>query len=310
MSKPQKAESTEKITESINDVKVEKQKKKCFVITPIGGNDSDIRRQIEGVIDECITPVLEEEYEVIVAHRIFKTGSINNQVISEIYNDELVIANLTGLNPNVMYELAFRHALRKPVIVIKNKDDGCKLPFDITEDRVIFYTNDISGTTELKNSLTSFLDEIDFNKEADNPITRGIRNYKAVKNLEETENDNDTISVGTAKLLFEQMNRIENKLQNMCDDNNPKINTYEYIFDDVPKNRGLDYFKEQKFTYDSWTMILDKFEEYSKDLKSYEEKAKYKFIWNYLKSAIKESGLSKQEKVILMNRCSLILRNL
>jgi hypothetical protein len=302
--------ATERIKESKDDVKEENKKKRCFIITPIGGESSDIRRQIEGVIDECIIPVLGEEYDVIVAHRIFTTGSINNQVISEIYNDELVIANLTGLNPNVMYELAFRHALRKPVIVIKNKDDGYKLPFDITEDRTIFYTNDISGTAELKKSLKSFLDEIDLIKEADNPITRGIRNYEAVKFLEDTDNDSDKINVGTARLLFNQLNRIETKLQTVCDCNNLKTNTYKYVFDYVPQDTVLDYINEKKLTYDNWTMVLDKLEEYSNVSKSYEDKAKYKFIWNNLKSAIKESELSKEEKVILMNKCSLILRRL
>ncbi len=199
------------------------EKKRCFVITPIGGDGTDIRRQIDGVIDGCIIPAIGAEYEVVVAHRICATGSINNQVISEIYNDELVIANLTGLNPNVMYELAFRHALRKPVIVIKNNDDGSKLPFDITEDRTIFYTNDISGTAELKQSLKKFVDEIDFSKEADNPITRGIRHYKAVKDLEKSENDDAAISNGTAKLLLERFENLERTIKsNSC--NNSSIN--------------------------------------------------------------------------------------
>jgi len=47
-------------------------------------------------------------FEIIVPHEISASGSINKDIITNIYNDELVIANLTGLNPNVMYELSFR----------------------------------------------------------------------------------------------------------------------------------------------------------------------------------------------------------
>ena len=48
--------------ENIKDTK----KKRCFVITPIGDEKSEIRRHIDGIIDEAIVPALGEEYEVRV----------------------------------------------------------------------------------------------------------------------------------------------------------------------------------------------------------------------------------------------------
>ena len=166
-------------------------KKKCFIITPIGSDNSDIRRQIDGVIDACIIPAL-DDFEVSVSHRISTPGSINNQIISHIYQDDLVIANLTSLNPNVMYELAFRHAIRKPIIVIKNKNDGCNLPFDIKDDRTIFYNNDIKGTLELKEELEKYLKDIDYGTPSDNPISRAIKDYEARELIDEIERKLDT----------------------------------------------------------------------------------------------------------------------
>lgn len=111
-------------------------------MTPIGEDKSDIRRHIDGLIDECIVPVMNEKgYNVNVAHRMAQPGSINNQVIAELYYSNLVIANLSGLNPNVMYELAIRHCLRKPVIIIMEKGSG-KIPFDTITERTVFYSND------------------------------------------------------------------------------------------------------------------------------------------------------------------------
>ena len=49
--------------------------------------------------------------------------------------DEIAIADLTGKNPNVYYELAIRHGLNKPVINIKDVSES--LAFDIVGMRTI-----------------------------------------------------------------------------------------------------------------------------------------------------------------------------
>ncbi|WP_410513454.1 hypothetical protein PaeBR_03060 [Paenibacillus sp. BR2-3] len=150
---------------------------RCFIVTPIGDELSDIRRASEGVIDSIIIPVLTElgysSENIKVAHRISKSGSITKQVIQRILEDELVIANLTHLNPNVMYELAIRHAARKPVIQIC--EIGTKLPFDVIEERTIFYTNDLSGVSKFKEELSGMVSALDDTDEiTDNPIYRII----------------------------------------------------------------------------------------------------------------------------------------
>ncbi|TCP59355.1 hypothetical protein EV586_101571 [Tumebacillus sp. BK434] len=150
-------------------------KKRCFVVTPIGGDNTDIRRAAEGVIDAVIEPVLQAEgFEVHVAHRMANPGSINNQVITHIIEDELVVANLTGLNPNVMYELAIRHAARRPVVIICDRTETPRLPFDIVEERTIFYSNDMMGVVELKAQFEKMVKHAVEDQEPDNPIYRVI----------------------------------------------------------------------------------------------------------------------------------------
>jgi hypothetical protein len=46
-----------------------------------------------------------------------------------------VIADLSFHNPNVFYELALRHAVRKPIVQISRTAD--RLPFDIGQFRTI-----------------------------------------------------------------------------------------------------------------------------------------------------------------------------
>jgi nucleoside 2-deoxyribosyltransferase len=93
--------------------------KECFIITPIGGTGSDIRRETDGLIRSVLKPVLSEfDLNPVPAHEISETGSITRQIIKQLLESDLVIANLTGLNPNVMYEVGIRHCARKPMIVL------------------------------------------------------------------------------------------------------------------------------------------------------------------------------------------------
>jgi hypothetical protein len=203
------------MTEEYISAAIENNSKKmtCFIITPIGDDNSSIRRHIDGLIDECIVPVLSKKYDVKVAHRITTPGSINKQVISLIYEADLVIANLTGLNANVMYELAFRHAIRKEVILIMEKGET-RLPFDVTTERTIFYSNDFQGAIELKIRLGMALDEIERNHEKpiDNPIytalEKVIEEESIIKNIKANENTN----VDALKFIINKLEDIETKI--------------------------------------------------------------------------------------------------
>ena len=148
--------------------------KVCFVITPIGDDSSPTRRAIDGLVDAVIEPTLRElGFDVEVAHRITKTGSISNQVIQLLLSADLVVANLTDLNPNVMYELAVRHAARKPVVILA--DRATRLPFDVADERTIFYTNDMAGVPELAAKLQVMAKAAVADEQPDNPIYRGAK---------------------------------------------------------------------------------------------------------------------------------------
>ncbi|MBA2851164.1 hypothetical protein HNP86_001295 [Methanococcus maripaludis] len=158
-----------------------KKKRSCFIITPIGQADSADRRNAEGLIKSTIRPALEKLgfTKIDAAHEISTPGSISSQIFSRLIDDDLVVANLTGLNPNVMYELAVRHAVAKPVIHICEK--GTKLPFDIQDQRTIEYTNDMFGVQDLISAIEKFASEEYLNSEdRDNPLYKAsnLKLYK------------------------------------------------------------------------------------------------------------------------------------
>jgi hypothetical protein len=62
-------------------------------------------------------------------------GIITSQIIRHLMSDELVVADLSGGNANVYYELAVRHIVRKPVVQIIHIDHPVQ--FDIVTQRTI-----------------------------------------------------------------------------------------------------------------------------------------------------------------------------
>ena len=135
---------------------------KCFVIAPIGDKDAEIgsaAREIwENTVElfeEVIQPACNAfGLEPIRADRIARTGEIPEQICMHLRDDEVVIADLTGGNPNVMYELGLRHTTGK--LTIQLGETG-KLPFDVAAIRTIKFQRTERGLVAARKRLSEAL---------------------------------------------------------------------------------------------------------------------------------------------------------
>jgi hypothetical protein len=87
------------------------------------------------------------------ADDITAPGRITDQIISAIERSDLLIADITGTNPNVLFELGYGDALSKPIIVLNQ--DVSATPFDIKDWRQIIYEPNDLG--QLAASLADFV---------------------------------------------------------------------------------------------------------------------------------------------------------
>ena len=189
-------QSENEITEKIKD--------SCFIITPIGSAESETFKKTNGLIASIIDPVLKTfDFKAVPAYEIPNSGSINRQILKSILNDKLVIANLTGLNPNVMYELAVRHAVRLPVIIMA--EHGTNLPFDITDQRTIFYHDTLLGAEEAKPKLTNAIQAALDDSNIDNPIYQVIEEGSIIKASHEKEQSFN-------EYLIKRIDQLENNI--------------------------------------------------------------------------------------------------
>ena len=153
----------------------------CFVIGPIGRDGSPERKHADLLLHAVIKEVLEAEefgYQVKRADEDADPGMIGDRVITDITHAELVVADLTDLNPNAFYELGIRHSTEKLTIHVARS--GTQLPFDNVTHRTIFVVLTVwqsikEGRTRLAASARA-INEPDF--QVSNPITQANASFK------------------------------------------------------------------------------------------------------------------------------------
>ena len=122
----------------------------CFVMMPFG-------QWFDVYYKELFIPAIKEAgMEPLRADELFSTGTVIEQIWEQIEKAKILLADLTGKNANVFYELGLAHAAHKPVVFTSGKLDD--VPFDLRHLRVIIYDiQDPFWGEKLKTSLIAYL---------------------------------------------------------------------------------------------------------------------------------------------------------
>lgn len=122
----------------------------CFVISPFGGRFDEYYREI------LVPTARSAGLGVTRADEVYGVHPIMDDIVKGILNSDVVIADVTGRNPNVNYELGMAHALGKPVVIISQSTED--IPFDYKHVRAILYdTTGANWGAKLKAQLLETL---------------------------------------------------------------------------------------------------------------------------------------------------------
>ena len=103
----------------------------CFVIMPFATGFDNVFQVLQSVVEDyCGCKCLR-------ADQIATPAQITGEIWERIQNSRFLIADVTGQNPNVFYEVGFAHALQKQVILLVERGD--RVPFDIQGIRYLSY---------------------------------------------------------------------------------------------------------------------------------------------------------------------------
>lgn len=150
----------------------------CFYIAPIGSEGSEPRKHSDLFLGSIVEPAVEQfQLKVVRADSIDKPGFITRQIIEYIIRSRLVIADLSFHNPNVFYELALRHAVKRPIVQLVRKAD--LVPFDVNQMRTIqIDTSDIySLVPQMDSYRAEVANQVRRALEADHIVDTPISTY-------------------------------------------------------------------------------------------------------------------------------------
>lgn len=132
---------------------VSEQKQVCGIImpiSPIDGCSAEHWKQVKDLLSEAI---LEAGFKPSLVSDADDSGIIQKRIVQNIYDNEIVVCDVSGKNPNVMFELGMRLAFDKPTIIVV--DDKTSYSFDTAPIEHLQYPRDLCyySIIDFKNKL-------------------------------------------------------------------------------------------------------------------------------------------------------------
>jgi len=124
----------------------------CFVLMPFKPSfDRLYKEKIKPTVETC-------GFRCLRADDLFSPTPILEEIWIHICKSRVIIADATGRNPNVFYEMGIAHTVGRPVIIITQ--DKADIPFDVAQFRYFVYSDDYHGWDRLCSNITSALKSI------------------------------------------------------------------------------------------------------------------------------------------------------
>jgi len=248
-----------KISENNNS---EDKKDTCFVIMPFGS-------WFDNYFTEIYKPaIINAGLEPKRADDIYRPSTIVQDIWNYTQSEKIVLADLTGKNANVFYELGLAHALAKPAILVTNSMDD--VPFDLRALRVIEYNkNDCNWGNVLKEKIEKSIKETISSPL--NSVLPAFLNIDVSEKTEITINEKDFLELKRdLELMRNELRHSSNRSENRLPSCEAKDMIKRYLDQGLPKESIVD----RMFRYNvpaSW--VLKRIDEHLNQINLFDNNA-------------------------------------
>lgn len=183
--------------------------KRCFVVMGYGVRldlSTGMKINLDRVYQDIIKPVVTQcGYECIRGDEVLDSGLIDESMYYGILESDLVVADISTLNPNAIYELGVRHGVRRfrTVIMMESSD---KFFFDLNHNRTVTYQYHRrekpfnEEASRVRKTLEAVIKSIEATEQVDSPL------YKFVNDLLEPQRGDAKAARGKAdKPIYERI---------------------------------------------------------------------------------------------------------
>lgn len=169
------------------DTDVKSKSIECGLVMPISkidGCSARHWREVRTIIVEALTP---SNLNVKLVSDKDSTSIIHSNIVVNLYENPIVICDVSCKNPNVMFELGLRLAFDMPTVVIK--DDKTDYVFDTSPILHLVYPRDLNylAITEFQKDLAKLVNATLENKDKPGYVTF-LRTFK-LKKMAKIETD-------------------------------------------------------------------------------------------------------------------------
>lgn len=200
----------------------------CGVVMPIasmGGEYTENHwKDVFNIIKEAAK---EAGYKAQLVSNSESVGIIHSDIVQNLYNNSIIICDVSGKNPNVMFELGMRLTFDKPTVIIK--DDYTDYSFDISSIRHEGYPRDLryNQIQDFKRRLTCKITET-INACVNPKYSIFLKHFKDVQ-IKQPKLESEEVTLNEAILV--EVKNINNRLSKLEYRNLP-VSNIDPIFND------------------------------------------------------------------------------
>ncbi|MGG0556028.1 hypothetical protein ABEY55_26125 [Priestia aryabhattai] len=215
-------------------------------ISPIDGCSADHWSEVKEILIEAVNCVDGYEFNTKLVSDADDIGVIQKRIVQNVYQSDIVICDVSGKNPNVMFELGLRLAFDKPTIIVK--DDKTNYSFDTSVIEHLEYPRDLRFTSivafkkKLANKLAATYKESKTNPDH-STFLKNFGSFKVAK-LDEKEVTADQAILEMLSDIQSEIAFLREKQKRSSSSIRPRIrnvNTSEKNIDNTTPSYARDY---------------------------------------------------------------------